>query len=325
MKNIAIIGAGQLGSRHLQALSRLSFESNIFVVDPNDASLETARERFNSVAQNLIFGINYVKNIRKIPENLDFSIIATNSNVRRKVIVDLLNQSICENILLEKVLFQKLEDYIEVDNLFIKKNINAWVNCSRRMWKFYKYLNRIIKYESINKVLVTGTDWGLACNSIHFIDLISFLCRLNKYSLINHKIDKVVESKRNGYFDIIGELGGNFNNNLNFKFVSSNSGSASITIKIFTSSNLYIVKENHTKNTIRFWINSKEQILEKSTLLIPYQSELTNIIVSEALGAGKVDLPIYSESARLHIPLILYLMTLFNNSLNKRYNLCPIT
>ncbi len=34
MKQICIVGAGQLGSRHLQALKKLNMDCCIYVVDP---------------------------------------------------------------------------------------------------------------------------------------------------------------------------------------------------------------------------------------------------------------------------------------------------
>ena len=44
--NCAIIGAGQLGSRHLQGLLSYKKESlNIFIIDPSDDSLFIAKQR----------------------------------------------------------------------------------------------------------------------------------------------------------------------------------------------------------------------------------------------------------------------------------------
>ena len=47
MKTIVVIGAGQLGSRHLQALSKVNFKTTIEVVDPFESSLVVAKGRFN--------------------------------------------------------------------------------------------------------------------------------------------------------------------------------------------------------------------------------------------------------------------------------------
>ena len=49
MKNVAIIGAGNVGSRHLQALKAVDFPLSIMVIDPDLNSLAIAKERYNSI------------------------------------------------------------------------------------------------------------------------------------------------------------------------------------------------------------------------------------------------------------------------------------
>ena len=50
MNNICIIGAGQLGSRHLQALKMVLQPLLITVVDPSSESLKMAEERYQAAA-----------------------------------------------------------------------------------------------------------------------------------------------------------------------------------------------------------------------------------------------------------------------------------
>ncbi len=50
MFNVAIIGAGQLGSRHLQGLKLSSSPLSITVMDSNDESLRVAKERYDVVS-----------------------------------------------------------------------------------------------------------------------------------------------------------------------------------------------------------------------------------------------------------------------------------
>jgi predicted dehydrogenase len=59
MINIAIIGAGQIGSRHLQALSYLEEHAVIQVVDPLEQSRKTAEERFNDTCNGTINNIKH--------------------------------------------------------------------------------------------------------------------------------------------------------------------------------------------------------------------------------------------------------------------------
>ena len=57
MHSIAIIGAGQLGSRHLQAIARLTMPARVYLVDPSDAARDVARQRFGEMPANpLVLG-----------------------------------------------------------------------------------------------------------------------------------------------------------------------------------------------------------------------------------------------------------------------------
>ena len=54
------------------------------------------------------------------------------------------------------------------------------------------------KYEGIN--------WGLGCNSIHFINLVSFFSGERPTKVIERKISKWMPAKRKGYFEPFGSL-----------------------------------------------------------------------------------------------------------------------
>ena len=49
---LLIIGAGQLGSRHLQGLSKINNDIEIAVVDPNRDALELAHNRYEEMPSN---------------------------------------------------------------------------------------------------------------------------------------------------------------------------------------------------------------------------------------------------------------------------------
>jgi len=48
---IALIGAGQLGSRHLQGLAKISYDCNITVVEPSMESMEQTKLRYAMFCQ----------------------------------------------------------------------------------------------------------------------------------------------------------------------------------------------------------------------------------------------------------------------------------
>jgi len=52
MKHILIIGGGQLGSRHLQAVKKCEFPVSIVVLDPSRESLTVCESRYKEIEDN---------------------------------------------------------------------------------------------------------------------------------------------------------------------------------------------------------------------------------------------------------------------------------
>src|SRR5690554_3304897 len=101
IKNL-IIGAGQLGSRHLQGMLKYDNQlQSIYIIDPSKDALNISKERAYEIEHNhqLIFQQDW----NDLPATFDVVIIATNSNVREKVITQLLNNYEVKHLILEKV------------------------------------------------------------------------------------------------------------------------------------------------------------------------------------------------------------------------------
>jgi len=111
MKNVVIVGAGQLGSRHLQALAAVDIPMQIYVIDPSEDSLSVAVERFNAVNTKRQSSLTTYSTYESLPEHLDLAIISTSANVRLHVIQTLIEKCTITNGFLEKVLFQNLNEY----------------------------------------------------------------------------------------------------------------------------------------------------------------------------------------------------------------------
>ena len=52
MYNNLVVGAGQIGSRHLQAILKLDIKQTIYILDPSTNSLEISKERANEIPNN---------------------------------------------------------------------------------------------------------------------------------------------------------------------------------------------------------------------------------------------------------------------------------
>ena len=172
---VAVIGVGQLGSRHLQGLARVESVGRLIGVEPSADSLAVARERLADVRTEAGDPIELVGSVADLPDRLDYVVVATSADVRRTVIEELLDGREVEHLLLEKVLFQRLADFDAVERLIQERGVSTRVDTARRAFPIYQQIRDYFTDDPIVHMDVRGGDWGLACNAIHFLDLLSFL------------------------------------------------------------------------------------------------------------------------------------------------------
>lgn len=324
MKNIVVIGAGQLGSRHLQALSNVSFQTKIEVVDPFAASLDVARARFNEMPSNPnISGVSYYSSVSKLSSHVDLAVIATNADIRADVIRTLLKYCEVKNLVLEKVLFQKPEEYTEIQAILELKKVKVWVNHPRRMFPYYAKLKELLAGSKQVSYQVQGGDWGLACNGLHFIDHLAFLTECEDLKINTAGLNPlVISSKRKGYFEVSGVLAGKVGQHP-FELFSHQVASP-VVITICSDNLNAIIDEGN--GWVR--VSTKEngwQWVEEKTKIIYFQSELSNKTAEDILGTGKCGLPTFTEATKLHIPFISAMLEHINRYGVEKHTACPIT
>ncbi|GAB6081167.1 hypothetical protein JCM30471_00810 [Desulfuromonas carbonis] len=323
--NILLIGAGQLGSRHLQGLAHINIPVSIEVIDPSEASLKTARERFSEIAKN--------PHIREIRFNttgngesgsVDLAVIATGADVRADVVTALIADKPVRNIILEKFLFQKESDFVRVGALMHERQVNAVVNCPRRVYPFYHQLKNVLSGDGPITFRVDGSHWGLGCNGVHFLDLFAFLT--DEYSSI--RIDEVLldntilESKRPGFVEFTGSVRGANARGDRFEISSSIEQGTPLRISIGTGTRQIEIQES--TGSALFFDNSSGTNYQES-FAVSYQSQITGTVAQEMLMNGACSLTHYKESVHLHLQLLKTLLTHLNNVSGKQYEYCPIT
>lgn len=321
MKNVLIIGAGQLGSRHLQGAMLSKYALNITVVDPSEVSLELSRTRAAEVrSTNQNTKIEFIHEL-DFGATIDICIIATTANIRFKVFQNLVEKRKVKNIIFEKVLFQKEDEYTQVSKYLLSHNINAWVNCPRRVFPNYQKIKKTFSSSSSIKMTLVGSGWGLACNGIHFIDLFVFLTGNTQLELDGSLLsEKVIESKRMGSYEVFGKLSGHDTANNRFEMQCIDDSAVCLTVKIENALIEAVIKETEGELTI---IKNGN---ESSTIYQPlYQSQLTNIYVDEIIESGSSSLTTFTDSTKIHMPFIQIVKQHLEQQLGKRFNGCPIT
>jgi len=299
--NIAIVGAGQLGSRHLQALKVVRHPLRIQVIDPSELSLKVAKERYDSVPSEKDHKISYSTHFEP-SSGIDIAIVATNSNVRRKALDSLFNAASIKNLVLEKLLFNSRKDYEEVGDRLSQTGTKAWVNCPMRVMPTYEQIRSTLS-ESPISYRVSGSQFGLVTNAIHYLDHAAHLSGCEDFELDTSSLDRnPIESKRAGFLELNGTLAARFADGSRCEVTCYGSGSAPVLVEIFNEKDRYLVRESEGK----LWHSSEKSQwawLEHAAP-IPFQSQITTGVVESLLSTGACGLTPYATSTRVHLSLL---------------------
>ena len=332
MKKAVIIGAGQLGSRHLQGLLRCKTKQEIVVYDLSINSLNISKNRALEI--NNDHNLTFTNNWEDIPIKIDLAIISTNSNVRYELLEKLLKNSAIKNIVLEKVLFQSILEYKLTENLQERyPETNLWVNHPRRMSTFYNQLkNRLNNNDDkIINISISGNNWGLACNSLHFIDLSTFLINSDLKTLNTSYLEKTIkDSKRIGFFEFNGTLFGEFENKTFITLYSNsysdfNDATRKIYINIITKFEQIFICEDINSSVVTFGKDLEIQNLNFLKFELKLQSALTTEIADEIYVNNSCQLPTFKESLINHKVFINALLQFYNELNSCNVSKLPIT
>lgn len=289
---VAVVGAGQLGSRHLQALARLSRPARVWVSDPNPASLALARERWNEASPPASLVADFSG---RLPERLDAAIVATDAASRERAIENLLKDRKVRFLVLEKVLFQDPDSLARVGALLERGGVRAWVNCPRRLWPLYRDRPRP---KLPLELRVSGSGWGLATNAVHYLDLAAFLGGCRDFAIDTTGLSREESpSKRPGFVEFFGTL------------VARADGQRVV----------LTCERGEKRSTVE--IDGAVQDEAGS----PVQSRLTTGVIEDLLARGDCGLTPYAESARIHRPYLEALREHWRSIKDVMAPACPIT
>ncbi len=324
MSKICIIGAGNIGSRHLQALVKNTEDLLIQVIDPSADSLSTAKTRYEEIDNgNSKNQVIYLQDLNKIEGPVDIAIIATTSNIRYAVTKQLLDKMPVKYIIFEKILFDQSEQYEKIVELLAQKKCQAWVNCPRRMMPFYKSLKDSVRKTKI-QYSVSGSQWGLACNTIHYIDHLAYLTDCYDFEVGTDYLDTaIIESKRKGFLELTGTLFVYFKDGSFSSFACYPTGNAPSVIQISSDSYRSLTLETEGKSYISAPASNWQWELKETPIL--YQSSMTNLVVSALLKDGSSDLTPFELSAKLHLQLLKPLLEFVNMHSKTKYKNFPFT
>lgn len=318
MKNkILLVGAGQIGSRYLQALSKYTDPLEIYVIDNNFNSIEIAKRRWEEeLIENKKHKIYWNANINN---NLifDISIISTTAEFREKIISNIASKYKIKFWVIEKVLAQSLNDLDIIKNS-IKDNNSAWVNIPRRCMEAYQDLKKKFLNKKISNIEVVGGMWGMGCNSIHFIDLVEWFTQQKVIDMdMSNVSHSWIKSKRLGFYEIIGEIKVLFINNIY------------LTLKSKLDEKNYLIKINF-ENGDYLVIDEMKQIIKNSKgfsskFLFENQSDIFTKVAYKIINDNTCELTTLENSIRQHKIFLDKLNIHWNIANNRKDKKVPIT
>lgn len=337
VQNVALIGVGNLGSRHLQGIAKSKNALNIECFEPSQANIKTALARFKEVIDNEKgiesnhLKLNFVDSIQSLSSNIDLAIVSTNSDIRANVVEELLTSKHVKNLILEKVLFQDVASYSKIENLIEDKEVKAWVNHPRRLFNIHAPFLADIRKSKKLSFQVSGVNWGLGSNGLHFLDLLAWLTNTEQQAieLEWNKIGRsVAQSKRPQFKEIYGTISGMINNNVSFSITSlpPTSNEAQMpTISIVSDFiKLFIDEYNGVVNYAFANDNWQWHTLEGDFPLL-FQSQMTATVIDGIIENHECALPTYKTSMWLHVPFITTIKEGIEELEGEYLEICPIS
>lgn len=325
MNRITIIGVGQLGSRYLQGILASNTEREIYLVEPSDLARETAISRIEGIQTKN--QVTFLRKISELPDQIDLAIIATNANVRAAVVDELLQVTHLRFMVLEKVLFQKIEDYDYINYLLGRQEVTCWVNHPKRTFESYRELKKLLdKQEVPIKLSASGSNWGLACNGLHVIDTWCYLFDDRLGSLELPEIVSWKPSVRDGFMEFTGSVSGTLKKGTTFTMLSSEEERSPITWEAEFNSLRILVEEGGPNPNISLFYPSSEEPYKILPFEMAFQSTLSGPLVESIFSTGTCDLPKFEESILDHLVFIESLLKAYNSSMGLKENtILPIT
>ena len=254
-------------------------------------------------------------NLRRLPAEVDLCLVTTTADVRLQVIKQVQTQCKVRYWILEKVLAQSEDQINRLEQLLLSTE-GAWVNTPRRAYSWHQQIHKQLPTSQVWQVVGAGEGWGMACNSIHFIDLIAWWTEEELVSVDTTGLENWFPSKRNSFWEVYGKLKIFYSEGSELE-LSADESNTPFSLTLQNDQESWRLHE------------SKGSFTNSSGISLPgkveFQSELTGPLVDQILKTGQCSLPALAESAKMHRSLITALLDHWNASHQSNDTLLPIT
>ena len=323
-KKVLLIGCGQLGSRHLQALACMDEISRIDVVEISPESIVLGKERLKGLpGVNTKISIQWHASLNDIRFEFDLCVVATSARGRVELVKALIERG-CKRFILEKIVAQSTEDYDDLLRVVEASGVKAWVDMPTRAFQIHKYIkNRLSSGEPIT-FIEAGGNWGLACNGIHYIDLFVYYDESSILEPEAFLIDPLLHSSKRGemYKDLSGVICGRSDKGSRIILSYAKDHKNADVVSIFSTKARFMV------DIVNGW--AQEEMGDGQWRRIDiqeniYVSHTTKIFVRDIFKRDCCELPSLRESRISHLFLLDNLQAHFNRLSGQALKYCPTT
>lgn len=319
---VLLVGCGNVGSRHLQALVKVPFPLNIDIIEPNPSSKKLGLLRLEEISYNKKTKIiSWYNDYTSKILHSDLVIVATLSKNRANLLIKLMRNG-HKRILSEKFLCQSKNQYDKIIKICKTKKAKIWVNTNPRCFNSYVKLKKILSNnEPINLTVNSNPKLGLGTNIIHYVDLFSWMNDDYDVTLDGTFLNKLLQNKRGKDFvEFSGTVVGHLKNNAMFVISFQECYSNNVFIKFSNTSDEFCIDETNQK-MIR--IKNFKSTLEKFSF--EHASSLTKTFTMDILKNDCCKLPTIIESYSPHLEIFRIFNHHINSNSKKNVKLCPIT
>lgn len=315
--NALVVGFGGMGCRHTQSIISMGSFTKIDAVEPEKTIFETNLAKIGSNPGQ----VNYFGDLKEVKGNeYDIIVIATSSKPRFDIFKYLAESVKCKNYLIEKVVFQSSAQFEEAISIAEKSNLRVHCNLPNRYFRNYVELKKeLVQSKQSFSFSVMGGDFGMACNSIHYMDLFYYLSgECPKYTGSELKVHPNGSKRGSNYSELLGTISYSNSNGSTFHVSADQRLNDMVVVNIKTANSDRYFFENH-----KYTIELKNGNSKSDSFDILPSSVLTKDLVADIL-AGKCFMPTLQEMYLTHKALF----SVFNKAFglpDSKNTLCPIT
>ena len=324
---VLIVGCGQLGSRHLQAVASLAQVKEVEVVAPRLSALKLGQDRLNEMSDcQSSISFRWLTKLNEASKEADLCVLATQADCRLDLFQEIIKLINCKKFIFEKLVAQSMKEYEELLSIASGRNLSIWINCKARAHDSHKRVKSNLDLKDPIIFTVSGGNHGLANNGVHAADLFVFFDGAKKIEWDGGHIDPILHPSKRGnrIFDLSGTMVGHTEKGSHFAITFSGDH-VGPTQFVVMSKRYRAVIDDVTK-----WFYESTAESGWKWKKVPFDSDLmvsnmSRTFVRNILSYGGCELPTLQECYPAHQFILENLQPHFDKILGEQINRCPVT